>query len=89
VKIASAFVHEYALTRDEKLFLQQASDKIPLKCYIYLYTLKILMLNQLTSIPAWRDTLCGETNEGYFDFQQLERPCAQQISLEIDENNLL
>jgi hypothetical protein len=22
----------------------------------------------LTCLPAWRDTLCAETNEGYFDF---------------------
>jgi hypothetical protein len=28
-------------------------------------------------IPAWGDTLCGETNEGYFDLQQSENLRAQ------------
>jgi hypothetical protein len=43
----------------------------------------------LTSVPAWRGTLCAETNEGYFDLQQLQNLCAQRILLYFYENNLL
>jgi hypothetical protein len=58
----------------------RSSTNMNIKAYISMFASK-LKSTYVTCFPAWRDTLCGETNKGYFDFQQLENLYVQQISL--------